>query len=123
MDDEAAWLRRMDEWREQRAWLRLHVSRLVVQMKKPGGSSNGERWRPLALWVGWPRATLANLCYIIQRESSGRPAAVNSSSGCTGLLQILRSNVSQPWRLTDPEYNLAQGLRLYRLCGWSPWAL
>ena len=48
---------------------------------------------------------------------------MNPSSGCTGLLQILRSHVSDPWRLTDPEYNLRVGLRLYRQAGWSPWAL
>ena len=92
-------------------------------MRNPGGTSSGTRWGPLALWVGWPRACIPNLVYIIMRESSGRPNAVNSSSGCAGLLQILPSNVSQPWRLFDPEYNLRQGLRVYRLAGWSPWAL
>ena len=92
-------------------------------MKAPGGTSSGTRWMPLALWVGWPASTLANLAYIIMRESSGRPTAVNAASGCTGLLQVLRSHVRDPWRLTDPEYNLRVGLRLYREAGWAPWSL
>jgi len=74
-------------------------------------------------YVGWSESTLPNLCYIVNRESSGRARALNPSSGCAGLLQILPSNVSQPWRLFDPEYNLREGLRLYRVAGWSPWAL
>ena len=78
---------------------------------------------PLARYAGWPESTLGNLAYIIMRESSGRQRALNASSGCAGLLQILPSNVTQPWRLFDPEYNLRQGLRLYRLAGWSPWSL
>ena len=100
-----------------------HLDRCLTRMRSPGGSSSGTRWLPLARWVGWPQSALPHLAYIIQRESSGRPTAVNPSSGCTGLLQILRSHVSDPWRLTDPEYNLRVGLRLYRQAGWSPWAL
>lgn len=92
-------------------------------MKHPGGSSNGVRWMPLARWVRWPASTLSQLAYIIMRESSGRERAYNGVIGCTGLLQIWPGNVSQPWRLMDAEYNLRQGLRLYRECGWSPWAM
>jgi len=77
----------------------------------------------LARHVGWPRYTLSQLAYIIQRESSGRQNAYNGVIGCTGLLQIWPGHVSDPWRLTDPEYNLAVGLRLYRSSGWGPWAL
>ena len=91
-------------------------------MRRPGGSSNGVRWMPLARYVGWPESTLGTLAMIIMRESSGRERAYNPS-GATGLLQILRSNSKQPWRLMDAEFNLREGLRLYRLCGWSPWSL
>jgi len=121
--DEAVWRDVQLRWRAQRRDFDDRVERLVQRMRRPGGTSCGSRWAPLARWVGWPRACIPNLVYIIGRESSGRPTAVNSSSGCTGLLQILRSHVSDPWRLTDPEYNLRVGLRLYRQAGWSPWAL
>ena len=122
-ESEAVWVGAGVAWRvDARAYGR-RTDKLVERMRAPGGTSSGTRWAPLALWVGWSRACIPNLVYIIMRESSGRPTAVNSSSGCTGLLQILRSNVAQPWRLTEPEYNLREGLRLYRVCGWSPWAL
>ena len=123
VESEAAWREALAHYRSLTHQYRAEAKRLRHAMRHPGGSSNGVRWKPLMRHTGWPESTLANLCYIVMRESSGRAAAVNSSSGCTGLLQILKSNVREPWRLTDPEYNLAQGLRLYRLCGWSPLAL
>jgi len=110
-------------WRHMRRDFRQRTGRLVARMRCPGGSSNGVRWIPLARHVGWPRYTLSQLAYIIQRESSGRQNAYNGVIGCTGLLQIWPGHVSDPWRLTDPEYNLAVGLRLYRSSGWGPWAL
>ena len=122
-ESEAAWREAWSHYRSLTHQYRAELKRLRHKMTHPGGSSNGVRWKPLMRWTKWPEGTLANLCYIVMRESSGRAAAVNSSSGCTGLLQILRSNVTEPWRLTEPEYNLHEGLRLYRICGWSPWAL
>lgn len=81
------------------------------------------RWAWLVDSVGWKPATWPWLFMVIDRESGGSPKALNAASGCAGLLQILPSNVTQPGRLTQPRYNLAQGLRLYRLCGQDPWAL
>lgn len=82
------------------------------------------RWVALARKVGWKWGCIDNLCHIMARESSGFPGVTNSEgSGATGLLQILRSNVTQPDRLTEPRYNLAQGLRLFKVAGWGPWAL
>ena len=91
-------------------------------MRHPGGAASGTKWLPLAQWVGWPRSCFGELAYIIMRESTGRPTAYNPS-GCSGLLQIAPGNVREPGRLFEPEYNLAQGLRLYREAGWSPWSL
>ena len=118
----ARWVGAAADWRADRDDYRARTGRLVDRMRHPGGTSSGTRWAPLALWVGWPKYVIGELTDIIYRESSGRERAYNPS-GASGLLQILRSNVSQPWRLFDATYNLTQGLRLYRLCGWSPWAL
>jgi hypothetical protein len=81
------------------------------------------RWVALARRCGWPWPCIERLMCIIARESSGYPGVVNDVIGCTGLLQIWPGNVSQPSRLTNPRYNLAQGLRLYREAGWSPWSI
>lgn len=105
------------EYSEARAVAR-HTRTATAQYGKTVG-----RWIWLLGDVGWPRSTWGQLAFIINRESRGYPGVVNSSSGCTGLLQILPSNVSEPARLSDPRYNLEQGLRLYRLAGFSPWAL
>ena len=120
---EAVWLHASLRWRGQLRDYQQRTQRLLQRMRAPGGPSSGVRWLPLARLCSWPEYTLSTLAAIIQRESSGRQRALNASSGCAGLLQILPSNVTQPWRLFDPEYNLRQGLRLYRLAGWSPWAL
>jgi len=116
-----AWTRALRKWKHQRADWRGKIKAGRAKMLKPGGTSNGVRWMPLARWVGWPEHTLSHLSYIIMRESSGRVRALNSSSGCAGLLQLHPCHgVKNPF---DPEVNLRAGLRLYRKCGWSPWAL
>jgi len=99
----------------------VKLRRLRHEMRHPGGSSNGVRWRPLALWVGWPRGSLSMLTAVIMRESSGRERASNGGV-YLGLLQIWRAHVKDPGRLFEAEYNLRVGLRLYRHSGWSPWA-
>lgn len=89
-------------------------------MKRPGGSG-AARWRPLALWAGWPRSAWPTLRAVIQRESRGNPRAVNPSSGCSGLLQVHPCHGVAG--VLDPLVNLRAGLRLYRASGWRPWAL
>ena len=118
----AVWLDRAHRWRAQRRAFVVRTFALVQRMRHPGGSASGAKWLPLARFVGWPAATLSHLAAIIMRESSSRPWARNPS-GCTGLLQIWPGHVSDPAHLTDPEYNLRVGLRLYREAGWAPWAL
>lgn len=117
----SVWLAAMDRWQRQERDFRHRLARLVDRMRHPGGTSSGVRWLPLARWVGWPASTLSHLAYIIMRESSGRPRALNASSGCAGLLQIHPCHGVA--NVFDPEVNLRAGLRLYRQCGWSPWAL
>lgn len=107
---------------ERRAEVARYVARQTVAVTARYGSSVG-RWVSLASRVGWPRAQWGQLFYVINRESRGQPAVVNSVIGCTGLLQIWPGNVTEPGRLTDAKYNLSQGLKLYRAAGWSPWAL
>lgn len=110
----------------ERARTRYRTACAVTRQTKAATEQYGRtvgRWVWLAADVGWPRGTWGQLLYVIHRESRGYPQVVNSWSGCTGLLQILPSNVDEPWRLDEPRYNLKQGLRLYRSSGWSPWAL
>ena len=122
---EALWRSDGESWQQLK---RTYVKRFNVyrhKMLHPGGCASGTKWLPLAAWVGWPNNTFSNLAYIIMRESTGRPDAYNGVIGCTGLLQIWPGNVpsSERYLLTDPEYNLTAGLRLYRSSGWGPWAL
>ncbi len=81
------------------------------------------RWVRLARRCGWAWGNIDHLMHIVARESSGYPGVVNNVIGCTGLLQIWPGNVTEPGRLTDPEYNLRSGLKLYREAGWTPWQL
>ncbi len=79
------WERAGERWKGLcRDW-RVKVRDGLHRMRCPGGTSNGTRWIPLARWVGWPCGTLDYLAYIIMRESSGRPTAVNPSSGRAGV--------------------------------------
>ena len=118
---EAAWQKAGRRLKHQTLDWRGKVKAGVARMRKPGGTSSGARWLPLARWVGWPEHTLSHLAYIIMRESSGRTTALNPSSLCSGLLQIHPCHgVARPF---DPEVNLRAGLRLYRSSGWAPWAL
>jgi hypothetical protein len=94
-------------------------------MRHPGGSSNGVRWLPLAKWVGWPASTWSMLTMVIMRESSGRERAGEENGGIfRGLLQMWREHVATRfWELLyTAEYNLREGLKLWRASGWSPWA-
>jgi hypothetical protein len=108
------WQRQARDWREK-------ARAGVVQMRRPGGSG-AARWKALALYAGWSRATWPTLRYLITLESGGDPAASNGGV-YLGLLQVWRGHVANPSRLTDPEVNLRVGLRLYREGGWGPWGL
>lgn len=84
-----------------------------------------ERWRALAVEVGWDPAVWKRLSCIINRESGGYPTAQNPS-GARGLLQILYSAHRRrvgpdPSVLLDARTNLTIGLAIYRASGWRPW--
>lgn len=112
------WRKAGRRWRYQSRDWRAKARDGRVKMRRPGGSG-AARWMPLARWVGWPEWTLPTLQLVIWRESSGRPRAVNPSSGCAGLVQIHPCHgVSNP---LDPEVNLRAGLRLWRSGGWRHW--
>lgn len=81
------------------------------------------RWVRLARESGWSWSQFDQLMYVVWRESRGNPGAYNDVIGCTGLLQIWPGNVDEPSRLTQPKYNLEQGLRLFKEYGWQPWAI
>jgi hypothetical protein len=82
-----------------------------------------ERWRGLALEVGWSEAELPTLLRIIRAESGGNPRAFNASSRCSGLLQLHPCWWDGRWSFDpfDPRLNLAYGLKVKRLSGWSAW--
>lgn len=127
-ESRARWLGAAVGWHNDRDWYREHAGRLIHKMHYPGGTSCGTRWLPLARWVGWPEYTLSQLSYIIMRESSGRPTALNPSSHCSGLLQLISGWYTGAWgppagNPFDPEYNLRTGLWIWRHGGWSAWAL
>ena len=77
---------------------------------------------------GWDTVRMSRIAY---RESRCQPAADNSQSTATGLLQILSSHC--PWlarqmgepcsaaRLTDPAYNIRAGAVLWREQGYGAW--
>lgn len=85
--------------------------------------SGVERWRGLALEVGWSEAELPTLLRIIRAESGGNPRAFNASSRCSGLLQLHPCWWDGRWSFDpfDPRLNLAYGLKVKRLSGWSAW--
>lgn len=91
-------------------------------------------WMELAAQIGWPADTLANLNYIINRESGCDPTAYNGKGldRSYGLLQIntitplwgyvqKTCGINQPEELLNPETNLTCGLRYYEHQGWRPW--
>ncbi len=126
-DSAQVWLERRSLWIKQRKQLERLTTRLRYQMTHPGGSSNGVRWKPLMRWVGWPEYHLPTLTRIVMRESSGRPNALNPSSGAAGLLQFMPQWYRgywghPPFNPFDPETNLRVGWWLYQRQGWSPWA-
>jgi len=112
-------------WKHDRSAYRARAGRLVYRMKYPGGAAVAAKWWPAALYCGWKPALRSWFCYVVQRESTARPLAVNPSSGCFGLLQLHPmhwAKYGSAW-IRDVFNQLRLGWKLYRECGASPWAL
>jgi len=88
-----------------------------------------------AIVAGWPISESPTILRVIQRESACDPLALNSkdsNNGSRGLFQI--NGVHQTWlikegyikKLNDlynPDVNIRAALHLWRMVGWSAWAL
>ena len=123
-EPEARWVAAAQGWRVDRHEYVGRTGKLVERMRKPGGGG-AARWWPAALWCGWEPSLRSWFCYVVWRESSARPLAVNASSGCFGLLQLhpmFWASKGIAW-IRDPLNQLRMGWKLYRECGARPWAL
>ena len=101
-----------------------------------------DEWIPQAVEVGWPEEELAQLSYVIYRESRCDPGALNSADptriGSLGLNQIngFWCLPSKYWpdgwlqahgiliecdELYDPVVNLRAAYAIWLNSGWSPW--
>ena len=90
------------------------------------GSGEVERWRSLvSVYFHEPAAVDTALCLMVY-ESGGNPGAFNSSSGASGLMQVLKSWASKfgysPADLFIPEVNLEISAILYYSDGWGHWS-
>jgi len=88
-----------------------------------------------ALTLGWPASEAPTIARVMFRESRCTPTAFNkldSNGGSRGLMQI--NGVHKEWLieqgfittlddLYQPNVNLAAALHLWRIVGWSAWAL
>lgn len=74
------------------------------------------------LWIqaGGPSAVAGLMASIAMAESSGNSAAVNPSSGATGLWQILPLP-GRPGGMTDPLANAKEAVSLYNTQGLGAW--
>lgn len=124
--DEAAWLAARDSYRSLRLDYKTRFHRLRYLMRHPGGAARAARWRPLALWVGWPRSAWPMLAKVMQRESTSCPRRENG-----GLLQFQRPWYTAVWRIAgklrrwnpyNPETNLRMGYLVWLEQRWGPWA-
>jgi len=94
---------------------------------------NCNRYKPLALEVGWQKKDLPRLMQICLRESKGFARALNSRDpfGSYGIMQINGSNkrflvesgivrkaMTELW---SPRKNLKASLALFKRHGWAPW--
>lgn len=94
---------------------------------------NCNRYKPLALEVGWHKKDLPRLMQICLRESKGFARALNSRDpyGSYGIMQINGSNkrflveagivrkaMTELW---SPRKNLKASLALFKRHGWEPW--
>jgi hypothetical protein len=88
-----------------------------------GMGSDVEQWRPLVAAYPWNVDTA--LC-LMAHESGGNPDAYNSSSGASGLMQVLSSWASvfgyKSSDLFDAAVNLKISAALYADGGWGHWS-
>ena len=95
------------------------------------------RWLPLVAEYDWP---VHEVLAVMECESTGRPHAVNPTSGTAGLMQVhpgnmmradayyrpLRDIVQPGWSaaqrwLLVPENNLRAAYLMWEFSGWSQW--
>ena len=96
---------------------------------------NCDRFKPLALEVGWKKRDIPQLLKICTRESKGFERAWNKKDPWTGSYSIMQINGS--WRgylirqgyikqsmteLWRPRLALRVALHIHNLYGWRPWA-
>ena len=88
-----------------------------------------------AITAGWPADQAPTLARVMFRESRCIPTAYNaqdSNGGSRGLMQV--NGVHKRWLiqtgyinnlddLYNPDINLRAALHLWRMVGWSAWAL
>jgi hypothetical protein len=95
---------------------------------------NCNRYKPLALEVGWHKKDLPRLMQICLRESKGFARAWNRRdpyTGSYGIMQIngsnkrflvesgiVRKHMTELW---SPRKNLKASLALFKRHGWAPW--
>ena len=95
---------------------------------------NCNRYKPLALEVGWHKKDLPRLMQICLRESKGFARAWNQRDPYTGSYGIMQINGSNKRFLVEsgivrkamtelwsPRKNLKASLALFKRHGWAPW--
>lgn len=134
---DAKWRAAGKYWRLIAQDRKARTAHLHYRMRHPGGSG-GERWKPLALWVGWTRAEWPTVLYIMAQrgghgESGGNPKAINPRPPfCRGLMQLARGWYSGVWAILgrhrafdplDPEAQLRAAEGIHDQQGFKPWAI
>ena len=124
--DAVTWVGAGQGWKDADREYRRQLARHLAKMRHPGGSARAAKWWPAARYEGWPERLKSWFCYIVTRESSARPWAINPSSGCYGLMQLhpchWAAKYGRAW-ISDPLNQLWLAWQLYREAGPSPWAL
>lgn len=82
---------------------------------------SAEEWRDIVAKY-FPADEVENALRIIFCESKGDPLAINSSSGATGLFQImLFNNRPSKEELLNGETNIQFAAQMFASSGWKPW--
>jgi hypothetical protein len=92
------------------------------------------QFEKLARSIGWPKAEIGRLSYVLARESSCFPRAWNREDVYTGSYGI--SQINGSWKLAlkragfirkemtelfNPTKNLKAALWIFNQSGWAPW--